>query len=96
MASFFITSCENKEIMSKKSADSIKNRDQFDALREQGYSKSKSARIANTPDAGKKGGKASPYESRTKSELYQKAKEVGISGRSKMNKDQLIHALREG
>lgn len=73
---------------------SIKNEEQYDALREEGYSKEKSARIANTKNAGKKGGKASDYEDRTKKELYDQAKKVGIDGRSKMNKSQLISALR--
>jgi general stress protein YciG len=73
---------------------SIKNEEQYEALREKGYSKEKAARIANTPDAGEKGGRAAPYEEWTKKELYQKAKEVGISGRSKMDKEALIEALR--
>ncbi|WP_412560162.1 Rho termination factor N-terminal domain-containing protein [Winogradskyella sp. MIT101101] len=72
----------------------IKNEDQYEALRDKGYSKEKSARIANTPNAGKKGGKASPYEEWTKAELYEQAKNVGIDGRSKMSKKQLINALR--
>jgi hypothetical protein len=72
----------------------IKNEEQYEALREKGYSKQKSARIANTPDAGKKGGKARPYEEWTKEELYGQAKRVGIQGRSKMDKKKLIHALR--
>lgn len=72
----------------------IKNEDQYEALRDQGYSKEKSARIANTPNAGKKGGKANPYEEWTKAELYEQAKNVGIDGRSKMSKKQLINALR--
>lgn len=72
----------------------IKNEKQYAALREQGYSKEKSARIANTPNAGKKGGKAKPYEEWTKNELYKQAQHVGIDGRSTMKKDQLIHALR--
>lgn len=74
--------------------DTIKNRDQYEALREEGYSKDKAARIANTQNAGKKGGKASNYESRTKEELYQKAREIDIDGRSNMNKQELINALR--
>lgn len=73
---------------------SIKNEDQYDALREKGYSKEKAARIANTNNAGEKGGKASPYEEWTKNELYNQAKKVGINGRSSMNKKQLINALR--
>ncbi|SDS03458.1 DUF7218 family protein [Winogradskyella sediminis] len=72
----------------------IKNEDQYDALRDKGYSKEKAARIANTPDAGKKGGKAKPYEEWTKEELYEQAKNVDIDGRSKMKKDELITALR--
>lgn len=72
----------------------IKNEDQYEALREKGYSQEKAARIANTDNSGKKGGKARPYEERTKTELYQQAKKVGIKGRSKMNKEDLITALR--
>ncbi len=72
----------------------IKNEAQFEALIEKGYSKQKSARIANTPDAGEKGGKAKDYEDRTKSDLYQQAKKIGIPGRSKMDKSELINALR--
>ncbi len=73
---------------------SIKNEDQYKALRNKGYSKEKAAKIANTPDAGKKGGKAKPYEEWTKVKLYQQAKKVGIDGRSNMNKSELIYALR--
>lgn len=72
----------------------IKNEDQYQALRDKGYSKEKAARIANTDDAGEKGGKAKPYEEWTKDALYQQAKKVGIEGRSKMDKHELIKALR--
>lgn len=72
----------------------VKNEAQYEALREKGYSKEKSARIANTPDSGVKGGKAKDYEDRTKSELYAQAKKVDIPGRSKMTKSELINALR--
>lgn len=72
----------------------IKNEEQYEALREKGYSKQKAARIANTPDSGKKGGKAKPYEEWTKEQLYEQAKRVGVSGRSSMAKKDLIHALR--
>ncbi len=73
---------------------SVKNDEQYEALRDQGMSKEKAARIANTPDAGKKGGQAPKYEERTKKELYDEAKRVGIDGRSKMSKSELIEALR--
>ncbi|GGW42410.1 DUF7218 family protein [Arenibacter certesii] len=72
----------------------IKNEKQYQALLVKGYSKEKSARIANTPDAGKKGGEAKRYEEWTKQEIYQQARNVGIEGRSKMSKKELIHALR--
>lgn len=72
----------------------IKNEKQYQAPLEIGYSKEKAARIANTPDAGEKGGRAKPYDEWTKAELYQQAKRVGISGRSYMSKKNLIHSLR--
>lgn len=72
----------------------IKNEDQYQALLEKGYSKEKAARIANTPNSGVKGGKAKKYEEWTKKELYQQAKNVGIQGRSKMKKKELIASLR--
>ncbi|MWB96314.1 Rho termination factor [Flavobacterium sp. GA093] len=72
----------------------IKNEEQYRALLEKGYSKQKSARIANTPDAGVKGGKAKPYEQWTKKELSVQARNVGIAGRSKMKKNEIIEALR--
>ena len=74
----------------------IKNEEQYEALRKQGYSKEKAARIANTPDhvAGKKGGSAPPYEDWTRQELYEKAREIGIPGVSKLRKNELIERLR--
>ena len=66
----------------------------YEALRNEGYSKEKSARIANSKNPGKRGGKAEPYEERTKEELYKQAKDIGIDGRSEMSKKELISALR--
>ncbi|WP_026753531.1 Rho termination factor N-terminal domain-containing protein [Sediminibacter sp. Hel_I_10] len=74
---------------------SIKNDAQYEALRDEGYSKEKAARIANTKNSGEKGGNAKPYEDRTKEELYKQAKDIGIEGRSTMNKEELIKALRQ-
>jgi hypothetical protein len=34
-------------------------------------------------------------ENRSKDELYDEAKEIGIEGRSKMDKDALVDAIRE-
>ncbi|NBC08601.1 MAG: Rho termination factor [Bacteroidetes bacterium] len=74
---------------------SIKNEKQYEALREQGYSKSAATRIANSPKAGEKGGEAVPYEERSKPELYDLAKKLDIEGRSEMDKKTLIKALRD-
>ncbi|MCM8568960.1 Rho termination factor N-terminal domain-containing protein [Gramella jeungdoensis] len=81
--------------MSKDHGPQIKNDEQYEELRDKGMSKEKAARIANDPKSGKKGGRADKYEERTKEELYQKAKEVGIEGRSEMSKKELIKALRD-
>jgi len=77
---------------------SIKDEERYRAMRREGMSKEKAARIANTPasEVGRRGGKAEkPYEKWTKDELYDKAKEVGIDGRSTMSKKELISALRD-
>jgi hypothetical protein len=42
----------------------------------------------------KRGGKSSSYDDMTKTELYERAKKVGIAGRSNMSKAQLTKALR--
>lgn len=82
--------------MVKEKRPSIKNEEQYEAFRDKGMSQEKAARIANTEDSGKKGGKAKPYEERTKEELYEQAQSFGIKGRSSMNKKELIEALRKG
>ena len=78
---------------------SIKDDDTYEELRKQGASKEKAARIANAQanddmKPSEKGGKAPPYEEWTKDELYERAQEIGIDGRSDMDKDELIEALR--
>lgn len=53
------------------------------------------ARIANSGrESSVRGGEASAYKHWTRDELYEKAREVGIDGRSKMKKAELIDALR--
>jgi hypothetical protein len=80
----------------KSPGPSVKDPEQYEALRDQGASKEKAARIANSDrhSTGKKGGKAPSYEEWNKEDLEKRAAEVGIDGRSKMNKDELIDALR--
>ncbi|HIG23042.1 Rho termination factor [Henriciella sp.] len=86
--------------MAKDHGPSIKDDDSYEALLDDGYSKSTAARIANAkanPDQrpSKKGGKSPSYEDWTKNELYDRAQELEIEGRSNMGKDELIKALRE-
>lgn len=45
--------------MAKDHGPSVKDDKQYEGLREKGMSKSRAAAIANTPDASRKGGKAS-------------------------------------
>ena len=85
--------------MTKDHGSSIKDDETYEALREDGASKQKAARIANaqtndSQNPSEKGGEASPYEDWTKDELYDRAQELDISGRSEMNKGELIEALR--
>lgn len=82
--------------MAKDHGPSIKDDEQYEALREQGMSKEKAARIANTDDAASSGGSSAPYEEWTKDDLYERAREVGVEGRSDMSKGELIDALRSG
>lgn len=86
--------------MAKDHGPSVKDDKQYEALRKQGASKEKAARIANASagssrsKVGGRGGKSGSYDDKPKQELLQRAKEIGIKGRSKMTKPQLIDALR--
>jgi hypothetical protein len=84
--------------MAKDHGPSVKDDRLYEELREDGASKEKAARIANAKASGEnvseKGGKAEDYEDRTKEELEERAREIGIEGHSQMTKDELIDALR--
>lgn len=45
--------------MAKDDGSSVKDDKQYEGLRKKGMSKERAAKIANTPDASKKGGKSS-------------------------------------
>ncbi|EBA13931.1 DUF7218 family protein [Roseobacter sp. CCS2] len=85
--------------MIKDHGPSVKDDETYEALREDGASKEKAARIANAKanddqSPSQKGGKQPPYEEWTRDALYDRAKELDIDGRSDMTKDALINALR--
>jgi hypothetical protein len=82
--------------VAKDHGPSVKDDEQYERLRQKGESKEKAARIANTSrsGAGKRGGKSGSYEDWSKQELQERAREIGIEGRSNMNKGELIQALR--
>ena len=82
-------------VMAENHGLRIKDDGQYKELRKKGMSKEKISRIINSSKkkSGKKGGQASKYEDWTKDRLYEKARKVGIEGRSKMNKKELIKAL---
>lgn len=81
----------------KNHGSSIKDDEQYESLRDEGMSKEKAARIANTDrsTAGERGGTSPRYEDWSVDELRDRARDIGIEGRSKMNKDELIDQLRD-
>jgi hypothetical protein len=85
----------------KSPGPSVKDDDLYEALRDEGNSKEKSARIANAAAntsrsaVGKKGGASPAYDDWTVAELRKRAAELEIEGRSAMRKSELVHALRD-
>jgi hypothetical protein len=79
---------------------SIKDEEQYEALRRPGASKEKAARISNASSntsrstTGRKGGESGSYDDWSKNDLLKRAREIGIEGRSSMSKGELINALR--
>jgi len=84
--------------MAKDHGSSIKDDELYETLRDDGESKEKAARIANAKaggeDVSEKGGEAGSYEDWSVDDLRERARELGIEGRSEMSKDELIDALR--
>ena len=78
----------------------VKDERTYRALRREGNSEEKSARIANAAagssrrSVGSRGGQSGSYADWSKKDLLDRARELGISGRSSMSKAELIKALR--
>ncbi len=86
--------------MPAKKNSSLKNPDMYEALRDDGASKEKAARISNAAAAegestvGKRGGESGSYDDWNVDDLKKRAKELDLEGYSGKNKDELIKALR--
>jgi hypothetical protein len=84
----------------KSHGPSIKDDRLYERLRDEGESKEKAARIANEAAregrsaVGRRGGGSGTYEDWNVDDLRKKAADVGIEGRSKMKKRELVSALR--
>jgi len=79
---------------------SVKDPKLYEALRDEGNSKEKSARIANAAarssrsEVARRGGVSGDYDKWTVDDLRKRAAQIGIEGRSRMRKDDLVKALR--
>ena len=79
---------------------SVKDDELYEKLRDEGAGKEKAARIANAAanssrsEVGSRGGSSPPYESWSKDDLMERARELDVEGRSSMSKDELVDALR--
>jgi len=84
----------------KSPGPSVKDPEMYEALRDDGASKEKAARIANAAantsrkEVGRKGGESESYDEWTVDDLRKRAAELDVEGRSKMNKSELVDALR--
>ncbi len=79
---------------------SVKDKQLYERLRDEGNSKQKSARIANAAagqgrtKVARRGGSSPSYDEWTVAQLRRRARELDISGRSSMSKSALVDALR--
>ena len=85
----------------KKPGPSVKDDEVYEAIRDEGGSKEKAARIANASanssreKVGRQGGQAGSYDDWTVQDLRKRAKELGLSGYSGKKKSDLVAMLRD-
>lgn len=86
--------------MPRSGSSRIKDPELYERLIEQGDSPQKAARIANAAAkegrsaVGRRGGTAEDFEQRTVPELRRRARELGLTGYSRLRKSELIDLLR--
>lgn len=84
-----------------RGSNSLKDPELYEALREDGASKEKAARISNAAArdgraaVGERGGAAGDYDDWTVPQLRARAKELGISGYSGKRKAEIVSLLRD-
>ncbi|MEG3178479.1 Rho termination factor N-terminal domain-containing protein [Sphingomonas sp. RB3P16] len=81
--------------MAKDHGPSVKDDTLYEDLRRDGASKSKAARIANAKAAGTLDHRSTELADRSKDDLLKEAREIGIVGRSRMTKAELVKAIRQ-
>ncbi|HWH99665.1 MAG TPA: Rho termination factor N-terminal domain-containing protein [Propionibacteriaceae bacterium] len=85
----------------KKPGPSVKDDEVYEAVRDDGGSKEKAARIANASanssreKAGRQGGQAGSYDDWKVEDLRKRARELGLSGYSGKKKSELVTMLRD-
>jgi len=85
----------------KKPGPSVKDDEVYEAIRDEGGSKEKAARIANASanssreNVGRQGGQAGSYDDWKVEDLRMRARELGLSGYSGRKKSELVAMLRD-
>lgn len=84
-----------------KAPSSLKDPEMYEALRDDGASKEKAARISNAAarrgrrSVARKGGESESYDEWTVENLRRRARQLGLTGYSSLRKPELIEALRD-
>ncbi len=91
-----ITQSEKDQGRSEERAEEIAARTVNKEKARHGESQTASRTSTQDISSGRRGGRRSGTDrpkGRTRDQLYNEARKLGIEGRSKMNKDQLLHAV---